>query len=233
MLYDFLYESIQTQFSNVKVLKESQHGRVSLIRHKKKGTLLVLRQFSGSAKVYRKLLTVECANLPRVVEVAEKDGEVMVLEEFIQGDTLSEVLKGSALTPKQVRDIARQLCRGLWVLHTMGVVHLDVKPSNIILRGNEAVLIDFDAAREYAAVHRTDTNILGTVGYAAPEQFGLSQTDERADIYALGVTMNVMLTGAHPSVKLANRRMGRIIQKCTMVSPQKRYPNILYLMETL
>lgn len=233
MLYDFLCDNIQTQFSCIKVLKKGQRSCVSLIRHKEKGMLLVFRTFSGDAKIYRKLLTVECANLPRVIEVAEKDGEVIVLEEFIQGDTLSEVLKGGMLTSKQVEDISRQLCQGLWMFHTMGMVHRDVKPSNVILRGNEAVLIDFNAAREFDAVHRNDTKVLGTVGYAAPEQFGLSQTDERADIYALGVTMNVMLTGVHPSVKLAGGHMGRIIQKCTMINPQKRYPNILYLMEAL
>lgn len=233
MLYDFLREQIQTQFTVVRVLKEGQLGRVSLVRHRKTGDLLVLRTFSGDAKIYKKLLTVECVNLPRIKEAAEKDGQVLVLEEFVQGDTLSDLLMGGTLTPKEVEPIARQLCRGLWVLHTMGIVHRDVKPANVILRGGEAVLIDFNAARSYDPVHRKDTQVLGTVGYAAPEQFGLSQTDERTDIYAMGVTMNVMLTGAHPSVKLAAGRMGRVIQKCIMVNPQKRYPNTLSLMEAL
>ena len=69
--------------------------------------------------------------------------------------------------------------------------------------------------------------------FAAPEQYGLSQSDGRADIYALGVLLNIMLTGEHPSRKLASGRMGRIVQRCTMVNPEKRYKNILHLMEVL
>ena len=91
------------------------------------------------------------------------------------------------------------MCKALWVLHSLGAVHRDVKPENIILRGSEAVLIDFDAARLYKPEESGDTQVLGTTGFAAPEQYGLSQTDRRADIYAVGILMNVMLTGEHPS----------------------------------
>ena len=75
--------------------------------------------------------------------------------------------------------------------------------------------------------------MLGTTGFAAPEQYGLSQTDGRADIYSLGVLLNVMLTGEHPSVRLAPGRLGRVVERCTRVNPEKRYPNILRLMEAL
>ena len=170
---------------------------------------MVLRSFQGSAAVYQKLLTVNCSNLPRVAEAAEKDGHVLVLEEYIQGDPLSLLLEdGRTLPPKQAADIARQVCGALWVLHGRGVVHRDVKPGNILLKGGTAVLIDFDASRQYDAASRKDTQVLGTVGYAAPEQFGFTQTDARADIYALGVMLNVMLTGQHPSRALAKGRLG-------------------------
>lgn len=115
----------------------------------------------------------------------------------------------------------------------MGAVHRDIKPENVILRGSEAVLIDFDASRIFKSENTSDTRVLGTTGYAAPEQYGIAQTDERADIYSLGVLLNIMLTGKHPSKELASGRLGRIVQKCTMVNPKKRYQNVLYLMEAL
>lgn len=177
--------------------------------------------------------TVSCPNLPQIMEVGEKDGKTALLEEYVQGDTLSEILEGGLLTTAESKQIARQLCSALWVFHSMGVVHRDVKPDNVIIRGKEAVLIDFDASRIYKSTIQEDTQILGTTGFAAPEQYGLSQSDGRADIYALGVLLNIMLTGEHPSRKLAGGRMGRIVQRCTMVNPAKRYKNIIHLMEVL
>ena len=115
----------------------------------------------------------------------------------------------------------------------LGAVHRDVKPENVILRGDEAVLIDFDAARLHKPEHETDTQILGTTGFAAPEQYGLSQSDTRTDIYSLGILINVMLTGEHPSKKLAEGHMGRVVERCTRVTPRKRYKNVLRVMEAL
>ena len=92
-----------------------------------------------------------------------------------------------------------QICKALGILHNSGIVHRDIKPENILVRGTEAVLIDFDAARLVKPEHRTDTQIMGTTGYAAPEQFGFSQTDARADIYSLGIVFNEMLIRQHPS----------------------------------
>ena len=167
------------------------------------------------------------------MEVAEENGRIAVLEEYIEGDSLAELLRGACFTAAEAREITWQLCQALWVLHSMGAVHRDVKPENIILRGRQAVLIDFDASRLFKGEHSADTRILGTTGYAAPEQYGIAQTDERADIYSLGVLLNIMLTGRHPSKELTHGRWGRVVQKCTMVNPKKRYRSVLSLMEAL
>ena len=232
-IYDSLLESVQKEYDTLKVLKKSERGEVLIVRHKDSGTRYIFRLFYGNSKVYKKLVNISCPNLPRIMEVGEKEGSTALLEEYIQGDTLGEILEGGLLTVPQAKQITGQLCQALWVLHSMGIVHRDVKPDNVIIRGNEAVLIDFDASRVYKNEIREDTQILGTTGFAAPEQYGLSQSDGRADIYALGVLLNIMLTGEHPSRKLASGRMGRIVQRCTMVNPDKRYKNILHLMEIL
>ncbi len=232
-MYDFVLQFVENEFTAVTRLKESERGCVSVLRHKVSGRRYVFRSFRGEGQVYQRLLSIRCPNLPQILEVAQRDGNVLVLEEYIQGDDLAELLKGARFTPAEARRIAAQLCAALWTLHSQGVVHRDVKPENIIVRGGEAVLVDFDASRIFKDGVRADTQVLGTTGYAPPEQYGISQTDPRSDIYALGVVLNIMLTGQHPSVVLAPGRLGRVIQRCTMVNPEKRYQNVLALREAL
>ena len=232
-IYAWLSSVIQLEFEEVRPLKEGPRGGIFLLRHKKTGRLLVFRRFSGSGEVYRKLLHYSCRNLPEILEAAEQEGKVLVLEEFIQGDTLDFLLKAAPLSPKATREIVIQLCQALRVLHAFGAVHRDIKPENVILRQREAVLIDFDAARLHKPACENDTVVLGTTGFAAPEQYGLSQSDARADIYSLGVLMNVMLTGEHPSRRLASGRLGRVVQRCTQVNPEKRYRSVIHLMEAI
>ena len=214
-------------------MKESPRGSVRLIRHNVSGKQFILRRFQGNGEVYRRLLSFSCPHLPLIYEAVEQEGENLVIEEFVQGDTLDFLLADTLFTSQETRKIVKQLCQGLWVLHSMAAVHRDIKPENVILRGNDAVLIDFDAARLHKPQAESDTHILGTTGFAAPEQYGLGQSDTRTDIYSLGVLMNVMLTGQHPSKKLAEGRLGRVIQRCTQVNPAKRYKDVLHLMEAL
>ena len=232
-IYAWFLQMLQEHFQLVRTMKESARGSITLIRHTATNQSFVLRRFRGSAEVYRKLLDYTCPNLPATLEVASQGEDCLVLEEYIPGDTLGFLLRGALFTPAETRSIVEQVCRALWVLHSLGAVHRDVKPENIILRGSEAVLIDFDAARLYKPEETADTQILGTTGFAAPEQYGLSQTDQRTDIFAVGILINIMLTGKHPSKQLASGRLGRVVARCTQVAPNKRYPNVLRLMEDL
>ena len=232
-LYESLLEAVTTEYDTLHVLKRSPRGTVSVVRHKKSGTRYVFRRYSGSGEVYRRLLPVLCPHLPQIMEAAEQDGQTAVLEEYVQGDTLAELLMGARLTEREARQVTMQLCQALHVLHSMGAVHRDVKPENVILRGSDAVLIDFDAARIYKDESESDTQVLGTTGFAAPEQYGIFQSDERADIFSLGVLLNIMLTGKHPSREMAAGKMGRNVRKCTMTAPEQRYQSARALMEVL
>ena len=232
-LYESLLEAVTTEYDTLRGLKQSPRGTVSVVRHKKSGTRYIFRRYSGSGEVYRRLLPVLCPHLPQIMEAAEQDGQTAVLEEYVQGDTLAELLTGARLTEREARQVTMQLCQALHVLHSMGAVHRDVKPENVILRGSDAVLIDFDAARIYKDESESDTQVLGTTGFAAPEQYGIFQSDERADIFSLGVLLNIMLTGKHPSRGMAAGKMGRIVRKCTMTAPEQRYQSARALMEVL
>lgn len=231
-LYESFLEAVTTEYDTLRVLKQSPRGTVSVVRHKKSGTCYVFRRYSGSGEVYRRLLPVLCPHLPQIME-AEQDGQTAVLEEYVQGDMLAELLMGARLTEREARQVTMQLCQALHVLHSMGAVHRDVEPENVILRGSDAVLIDFDAARIYKDESESDTQVLGTTGFAAPEQYGIFQSDERADIFSLGVLLNIMLTGKHPSREMAAGKMGRIVRKCTMTAPEQRYQSARALMEVL
>lgn len=232
-LYESFLEAVTTEYDTLRVLKQSPRGTVSVVRHKKSGTRYVFRRYSGSGEVYRRLLPVLCPHLPQIMEAAEQDGQTAVLEEYVQGDTLAELLMGARLTEREARQVTMQLCQALHVLHSMGAVHRDVKPENVILRGSDTVLIDFDAARIYKDASESDTQVLGTTGFAAPEQYGIFQSDERTDIFSLGVLLNIMLTGKHPSREMAAGKMGRIVRKCTMTAPEQRYQSARALMEVL
>ena len=232
-IYSYLLSSIEQDYKTIRTLKSSERGCVSLLQNRQNGTRFIFRHYRGNGEVYRKLLGISCPNLPQIMEAAEQDGMVAVLEEYIQGDSLAYLLEDALFSPAEARKIALQLCNALWVLHKLGAVHRDIKPENVMIRGSQAVLIDFDASRIFKNESDTDTLVLGTMGFAAPEQYGISQTDERADIYAMGVLLNIMLTGKHPSKELAGGRLGMVVQKCTMVNPEKRFKNVLHLMEAL
>ena len=186
-----------------KKLKAGSNGCVYLVRNTESHARYVYRVFNGNADVYRRLLGICCPYLPMIHQVKEENGIVYVLEEYIQGDTLAFLLEGKPLTASHAKRIIGQLCYALEILHGIGAVHRDIKPENIIIRGSDAVLIDFDASRLCKIDNSSDTRIMGTTGYAAPEQYGFAQTDARTDIYALDILLNEMMTKRHPSSYLA------------------------------
>ena len=217
----------------LKTIKERADGAVRLVRCRETGKRMILRQYRGDCSVYRRLMEVDCPHLPRIYRVDEQDGMVTVLEEYIWGDSLEDLLQGCPMTPEEAAKIAAQLCAALEVLHGFGAVHRDIKPTNIILREDHAVLIDFDAARIHKEEQSTDTRVMGTTGYAAPEQYGFAQTDARTDIYAMGVLLNVMVTGQHPSKVLVEGRLRKIVETCIQVHADRRYPSAKALAEAL
>lgn len=207
-------------------MKESDHSAVYVVKSQKDGNRYVLLQFHGTAEIYRRLMTITSPHLPKIYEVEEQDGIVTVLEEYIQGDTLAFLLEGIGLDRSETKDLMLQLCDALELLHKNGIVHRDIKAENVIVRGKTAVLIDFNASRVYKSAQTEDTVVLGTTGFAAPEQYGISQSDNRVDVYALGVLLNIMLTGQHPSAKLADGPGGKIVRRCTTVSPNQRFQSV-------
>lgn len=214
-----IWESVQPE----KLLKSAEYDRVYLVRDRATGERRIYREFTGNGAVYRKLFQLHCPHLPRIFQIQENGERTAVLEEYIPGDTLAFLLEKGCMPEAVAAELLCQLCDALTALHQAGIVHRDVKPENIILRGSELVLIDFDVSRVTNPESDTDTRIMGTTGYAAPEQYGFSQTDARADLYACGILFNEMLTGQHPSRCLAKGPFRPVIGRCIEVNVDKRY----------
>ena len=180
-----------------------------------------------SRDVYEQLASVRIEGVPAVKECVADEGKLIVVEEYVQGRSLKQVLdEQGLLNEEQAYDIAVQLADILVRLHQLepAIVHRDIKPSNIIIEKNGPVnLIDFNAARHVNADKNEDTRMLGTVYFAAPEQFGFGQSDERTDIYGLGATINYIMTGDKPGAGIAECRFSDILKKCLMVDAKDRY----------
>lgn len=192
-------------------------------------TLYIAKEIDAAAVPRYRLLTGLCdKGLPVIRAVVEHDGGATVLREYISGTSLAATLNGGHTVP---RDIAvryvTELCDGLSALHRAGLVHRDINPNNIIITTDgHAKIIDFGISRAFTGGKTSDTTILGTPGYAAPEQFGFAESDAHTDMYALGVLLNVMVTGKLPNEQTAGGAVGRVVQKCTSIDAAKRYRNM-------
>ena len=189
-------------------------------------------------------------HLPSIIDVIDTDDSFIIIMDYIQGNSLNKALEEYGAQPQEyVIDWAKQLCDVLGYLHsrTPAIIYRDMKPANVMLKpdGN-VMLIDFGTAREFKEKNLADTTCLGTVGYAAPEQFGgMGQTDARTDIYCLGATLYHLVTGMNPCeppyeikpIREINPSLSsgleRIILKCTQRDPNDRYQSTAELMYAL
>ncbi len=189
-------------------------------------------------------------NLPSIIDVIDTQDSFLIIMDYIQGNALNKALEEYGAQPQEyVIEWAKQLCDVLGYLHSQNppIIYRDMKPANIMLKPDGNVtLIDFGTAREYKEKNIADTTCLGTVGYAAPEQFGgMGQTLSRTDIYCLGATLYHLVTGMNPCeppyeirpIREINPSLSggleRIIMKCTQRDPNDRYQSAAELMYAL
>ena len=195
-----------------------KEGKVYLVYDTEHHRMAVEKHLQGDFRIYEQLQALSHSYLPKLYDVSYTENETIVWEEYITGKSLEQI----PATEKQVTKWLFELCDVLRFLHQHHILHRDIKPSNLLLGGDGHIrLIDFDAAREEKEQAEMDTRLLGTRGYAPPEQYGFAQTDERADIYALGVTAKELLGKA-----AKKRRWKHILKKCTALEPKKRYHHI-------
>lgn len=190
---------------------------------------------ANDAPLYKALMGVTNPNIAKFYGFTTIDESLFVVEQYVQGITLKQFVDNNAdISDDAITSITLGICNGLNEIHSLGIVHRDITPTNIMIDpyGN-AVIIDFGISRFTKSNQSTDTQILGTHGFAAPEQYGFSQTGTKADIYSLGVLINYMATKCMPNEVLASGRLGQIVKRCIEVDESNRYADAVQLKNAL
>lgn len=204
-----------------------EKGHVVLVQNTEDGQLYVKKKIiSYAPELYWKLYDDSIDGIPSLYGIYEDPesnvpvgaAALILIEEYLPGHTLAQHIREDGLfSDQKCIDIGMQICSILMELHGRkpAIVHRDIKPSNVMLLPDGSVrLIDFNAAKVESSMETRDTVLIGTAGFAAPEQYGFSASTPQTDLYALGVLMNTMLTGTLPWERQTNGRLRSIISRC-------------------
>lgn len=190
------------------------------------------------------LCELEHPSLPRMYQSFAENGRQYIVMDLVEGQTFEKLISQSPhgrLPLEQVLNLAVQLADVLDYLHKHKppIIFRDLKPGNIMLTSSGIVkLIDFGIARFFTKGKNVDTRVLGTPGYAAPEQYGRGQSDARTDIYALGASFHHCLTGKSPEESMFSfqppselvpslpKKLDEVILKCCRLKPDERWNSV-------
>lgn len=219
----------QALYEEVQVLEDKR----SIVRDNASGRLFYKKRLDiFNPEVFAWLKTHKSRYVPRIEAFWQDGDELVVIEELIQGETLEQLLRegenGQEMSFQERIRILMELCDGLSFLHSADppIIHRDLKASNIMLTEDGVVkIIDYDAAKLYVEGQKRDTQLIGTQGTAAPEQYGFAASDARTDIYALGKLISRMLP--------ENVDAARIVSRATAMDPAGRYATAAQIREQI
>lgn len=236
------YEFIMSQIKHIRDIKENEKTKISFVFYEGCQAPCILKVCKNRdlSEVYQAIMEVSHPNLAMVYDCIYEDGNTYVVEEYIPGKTVAELIDTEGtFTEEETIQIISQLCDGLAVLHNHepAIIHNDIKSSNIMVGKDGTVkLFDFDISRTYKEGSYKNTKLMGTYEYAAPEHYGFGQSEPCTDIYSLGVTMHEMLTGV--ALDYAHNvtyqgRLSNIIKRCVEIDRKKRYATAALLKSDL
>lgn len=232
---NYFPEALLAAYIPMECLAQNEHCETYLLREKASGRAVVVKcypkvKYDEGHNEGSILKALSHEGLPRFVGEYETEKTAFVLREYVEGIPLNEWIRDGERSSRQLLTVIMKLCDILAYLHGQNppVIHRDLKPSNVIIDGQRVSLIDFGISRRWSSTSDTDTVYLGTKKFAPPEQFGYAQTDKRTDIFSFGVLLYYLFTGeidVKPE-QIPDRRLRRIIKKCTAFSPKGRYADI-------
>lgn len=222
------------------------------------GFAIVYKAFDTKVKQYRAVKVCSCLDrkeafldealllsslmhpyLPRVYDILEEEKSVAMVMDYIEGKTLEQYLsEQGAFSPDKAREVFLDLCAAIKYLHSQTpepLLHRDIKPQNLMIgKEGQVYLLDFGSTRKYSGMKVSDTEIITTLPYSAPEVLQGAQTDVRSDIYAMGLLFFMMLTGyTNPAYardlhyrEKCPPNAQKIIDKCIAIMPFERYESV-------
>ena len=194
------------------------------------GEPVIYKKIPGEDKteLYKRVKSYGFDCLPKLYTITYSDGYTELVEEYVEGTDLGKKID-KGLSMEEAELFSKKLMEAIRDLHSMTppLIHRDIKPENILISNeNRLMLIDLEAAREYSKEGKEqDTVLIGTRGYAAPEQFGFNQTDVRSDVYSTGIVINQIFE----KVTVADDKKESIksfITKATMFDPEQRFSDM-------
>ena len=215
-----LPQNLKEHFKILELIHKTAKTEIWRVEEVDTSKIFVLRIMYRKNLVYKYLATIKHKNLPEIIFVEESESATYVVEEFLNGENLADYINiHGTFDEEKICQIGIELCSCLEKLHACHIIHRDIKPENLFFTNEGNLkLIDFDIARIEKIGRVADTEVLLTQGYAAPEQYGFQQTDERTDIYALGLTLKVLA-----GYQNYNGFLTPILKKCSSFDPDKRY----------
>lgn len=238
----FLAQPDYDEYEMIKCLKDGDAVRVYLLYDRKCGRKLLLKcseKEKGCLENEAEILSqLKGEGIPALLRCFDYENCTFLFREYIEGQTLKEYTEGKGRLPEeQAAEIGIKLCDILSYIHSRRppVIHRDIKAENIVITDDRRVyIVDFGTARDYSPQSSQDTCIMGTPATAPPEQFGFGQTDERSDVYSLGVLLHRLVTGTVDLKKgVAPGRIRKVIKRCTGFSPDERYEGAAELKKAL
>lgn len=236
-----VYQARDTKRGTLCAIKEMSLSTVAPDERPK-----AIQNFLAEARILSRL---NHPNLPAFTDFFTEGARHFLVMEYIDGSTLDDLLErnGGPFSERRVLGWARQLCDVLEYLHSQQppVIFRDMKPSNVMLtRTGRIKLIDFGIARLFRSSGAQDTQLLGTPGYAPPEQYGTAQTDERSDIYSLAMTLFHLMTNSisengfglekvHENFPQISPPVARALEKATTLRLEDRYDSIVVFRRAL